>query len=190
MNAKTLGIFILATALAGCGAVIDDASKLATADNCAFIGPGAAVAATVDSTCLGCTVTDSELAADGDEATAAAMKLVVSANGGAALRATAPPGVVFDAGRFATVIAELDRTASIATNPFIFVRTYLAGTLQEEGAQTAPMGVNVTVGRTGVQPFGFQTSRAFDAIEFAIGSVVTVDAYTANIYEFCSSSPE
>ncbi len=189
MIVKSLAVFVIIASLVACGAAMDESSKLAAGVGCAFIGPEAALAVTVDSTCISCSVTDPELAADGDEATAAAMALVASANGGAALRATAPSGVVFDAGRFAIAIAELDRTVSVATNPFIFVRTYLAGSLQEEVAQTAPMGVNTTAGPTGVQPFGFQSTRPFDAIEFAIGSTVTVDAYTANIYEFCSDSP-
>lgn len=178
---------LLLTACGGESLPVDPQSALATQDSgldqVPDAGPCDRLASAewiVEAACTGCSVADAPAAIDGDDRTRARVSFApqVGRPGGAAIRAHAPPGVVYTAGRAATAFVHEPDTM---LEYDIEVRTYLGGVLQE----SRKLG---GTGRTSSAPeavTGFVTDKPFDAVEYYLNVISAPTEAVGEIVELC-----
>ena len=141
----------------------------------------AVVTSSLSTPCVGCSLTDAAKGADGDFNSAAVFMGGGPSTQTATVRATAQSGIVFPAGSNPGVIFEN------AGNTYysLTITTYLAGAVQETGSICGLCGH----GQPGYQKSNFTATKAFDAVEVALGSTQNGDVgtVTQKVFEICSN---
>ena len=179
-----LGCALLGSCLGGGG---DGDNGGGTTSACVSITGGASHVTKNDNAsagCLGCSVSNEQLAADGDLSTAASVTAPNSfADQGPSIRATTQSGIIFPAGQIAAVL--FTPPVSGGVNPpaqAVTLKTYLGGQSQEPG--TSYLDGN---GPDGLTFKGFVTSKPFDAVEVMVsGTEAAPSAWQIN--EICSDA--
>lgn len=158
-------------------------------------GGSAKVSSVIDSTCIGCSVSDAAAAADGDLNSFASVNADSPMPGqGVSIRATAQPGAVFPAGQNATVsfVEMVNGTTVAVANTDVELRTYLGGQLQE--TSTDLQEYDCASCGPGSKPYTaqwFKTAKPFDAVEIFMNPPVSSSGATGpafKVYEICSNS--
>lgn len=150
-------------------------------------GPGSTAEWLVESTCIQCSTESPEQAADGDLSTAALLVMPLGAGpGGATLRVTAPPGVVFPAG----TIAGADFSSGLETLGAVVLytptlRTLLGGVVQEQSQLNAVLGTRAQ----GFESQQLTATKPYDAIEFyaRLGASSAASEVRLRINELCNN---
>jgi hypothetical protein len=185
-SAVFLGSVTLASCLGGGGDGFDGGGT--GFSQCESItGGNSRVTTSVASGCFGCSVSEPELAADGDLFSAATVDVPNSFAGqGVSVRATAQPGIIFPAGQQAGVYF-VGPTSSGFSSPdlAVTISTYLGGELQETPTSYELHGPDETGGDYSLKSFA--TSKAFDAVEVMISNTQAATG-PFSIYEICSNS--
>lgn len=147
-------------------------------------GPDAKVDYFIPPICVGCRVDDPESAGDGDLQSLATMHSDASAAAGIRLRVSRAASPVAAGNHFGAVIRER-RSASAATNPYLRLRTFLAGELQEDFAIGASSGVNLS-SNDAHRSISAQAQLDFDAIEILLGGPAAAGDLTVDVMEMCA----
>ncbi|HZP12452.1 MAG TPA: hypothetical protein VFB36_08535 [Nevskiaceae bacterium] len=179
-----LGCALLGSCLGGGGT--EDVGG-GSAGECASITGGASHVTKNDNAgagCLGCSVSNEQMAADGDLSTAASVNAPNSfADQGPSIRATAQSGIVFPAGQVAAVLFTPPVAGGL--NPpaqAVTIATYLSGTFQESGSSYLEGTES-----DGLTFKGFVTSKPFDAVEIMVSDTEAALA-PWSINEICSDA--
>lgn len=162
-------IFGASFAIAGCGGE----SNRSEFNLCGFTAGAVAVSTSMDSRCVGCSVSRADAAADSNFDTTATIVVSTSAaNNGLAIRATNIDGSIFPEGQ-AVGYWVIEPSGSWCTR----IRTYLNGDLQEDGN-----GISFcTSGGSDAGAESRSTAKPFDAVE-----IVFTGNATLRIPEICS----
>ena len=151
----------------------------------------ATVSSAVDPACSDCSVNDASRAADDDLDSAAGVTAGDHPGSctllgtqcdpphGVTVRATAQSGVVFPAGNYAAVYLR-----GPAGSWSVQLRTYLAGSLQEQDSMASESGSG-----DHSSAIAFQTRKTFDAVEVFLANSGTGSVETIDLRELCSDAP-
>jgi hypothetical protein len=174
-----LGCVLLA---AGCG---QDGGGGAVVNGCigSFLGADVTRASSGGS-CSICGDDARGASVDGNAESFATVRL---GNGSIGLRATAPAGKVFPAGRFAGALMEIPAAYSPQTT-WTFT-TYRNGIAQETRSAANADGADPESPPAGPEFYGLITALEFDAVEFTLNggvpAVNTDGVPVVRVYEFC-----
>lgn len=136
--------------------------------------------------CINCGVSDVNFAGDGDISTSATLSNNTATGEGVSIRVERTD-TVFAAGQTVGVIVSYERT-SIAENPYMQLRTYLNGEIQESQVISgSPTGINGPANSTAESYLAeMPTAHPFNAVEFVLGSGLMAGTFTVHLSEFCS----
>lgn len=167
---------ITAFALSACGGGGSDDGATCNSIN----GPGAQVT----SSCLGCTISNPDNAADGDlDSAASAAAIAPASNVSVTIRATAQNGVVYPAGSIAGVF--YTPHGNVCDNCAITINTYMNGVLQDTRS-----GTNNSSGHGSKAAYftGMETLLPFNAVEIVdSGAAGSLESNALlDVYEICS----
>ena len=153
---------------------------------CTVLGGDKAVASfEIAENCVNCTVQNAEKAADGRLDSDATLHSSAALSQGVSLRVTRPDRT-FAGGRPIGAVVRETRLGSAASNPYLRLRTYLAGALQEELVAGVASGINVFAAGTQARLLEAQATKDFDALELSVGGSAMAGEFSMEIVEMCS----
>lgn len=184
MATTRIASFGLVAALVGCGGgggTVTDALQ-----ECRSIhGGSTAASARITPSCVGCTVSEPQRAADGDGGSYATLHMPAGSGGTVALRATAQAGTVFAAGSLAGFVAAV--TYGPSASAVTEIVTYAGGVEQER----FPLQIDGTGQSNGpLDRPGYEAARAsrqYDAVEFSFTRASGAGEMTTRVHAFCSN---
>lgn len=141
----------------------------------------------IEQGCPGCTVTDPELAFDGDLDTAAGLNIPagVARAGGVLVRAVPPAGTTYPAGTVASALVTDPHTTNVLIRWTAAVRTLLGGQVQEvDGAVNYGGGYR---NQAFANPVLLRSTKPYDAVEFYVAMPESATAMTFLVHELCNN---
>jgi len=156
-------------------------------------GGGAVAVATVNQTCIGCTVRGTDNLVDQDVTNFAVVDVVAGlGGGGATIRVTEQSGVVYPAGiipGFTLAVPAAD-LAVVQVLPAITIRTYLNGVATGDSNEfSSVLSADVLGLLANETPFylGVTATHPFNAVEMQTGSTLADVLPKLHVFDACSS---